>query len=259
MRRTFRLLASVKPARYLEAGAPTGLTGLYTNASPRSTLLFLYSSTIDKLKAVPESSVYRQSVEALTKHRLSIVEGVKPAGYDEWLAKARETLEAHPEYFQEAARKTADGSHAAGLQRDGKFFVLRKSKPQLDMRDEEWDGEPDEGPELEGSRTVEERKYQEAVFQDPFEGVGVEWVDEPKLTAVQYVQNTKIPWALSCHVYVSIRANMDDTGLRSSRTRLELALSRRSFRLQRESSGSLTRLSSLKRKFILIWDGTVSF
>ncbi|KAK7743105.1 hypothetical protein SLS53_004190 [Cytospora paraplurivora] len=185
MRRTFRLLASVKPARYLEAGAPTGLTGLYANATPRATLLYLYSSTLDKLKAVPESSVYRQSVEALTNHRRSIVEQVKPAGYDEWLAKARAVLEEHPDYFKELSQKTRDGSHAAGVERDGKFFVVRKAKPARDVREEEWDGEPDAGTEPGGPRTVEEKKYQESVFDDPFEGFSVEWEDEPKLTAEQ--------------------------------------------------------------------------
>ncbi|ROW05291.1 hypothetical protein VSDG_00131 [Cytospora chrysosperma] len=185
MRRTFRLLASVKPVRYLEAGTPTGLTGLHATSSPRSTLLFLYSSTIDKLKAVPESSVYRQSVEALTKHRMSIVEGVKPAGYDEWLAKAQQTLDEHPEYFSEQSRKVADGMQAAGLQRDGKFFVMKDIKLDQDIRYEEWDGEHDDGPELEGSRTAEERQYQESLFQDPFEGKDVNWVEEPKLTAEQ--------------------------------------------------------------------------
>ncbi|KUI68745.1 hypothetical protein VM1G_04444 [Cytospora mali] len=186
MRPSFRLLASVKPARYLEAGAPTGLTGLFTDASPRSTLLFLYSTTIDKLKAVPETSVYRQSVEALTNHRLSVVEGVKPAGYDEWLAKAKQALDEHPEYFTEVSKKTSDGSHAAGVQRDGRFFVVKKEKPDLDIRHEEWDGEPDDGPELEGPRSAEEKKYQESIFTtDPFEGRGVDWVDEPKLTAAQ--------------------------------------------------------------------------
>ena len=92
MRRTFRLLANVKPARYLEPGTATGLTGVYTHPSPRSTLLFLYSTTLDKLKAVPEHSVYRQSVEALTKHRMAIVESAVPPGYDEWAAKARRLL-----------------------------------------------------------------------------------------------------------------------------------------------------------------------
>lgn len=94
MRRTLRLLASVsvKPVRHLEPGRPTGLTGLYTHPSPRSTLLYLYSSTLDKLKAVPEHSVYRQSVEALTKHRMAIVEAAVPPGYEEWAAKARKII-----------------------------------------------------------------------------------------------------------------------------------------------------------------------
>ena len=162
MRGTLRLLASVKPVRFLEPGAPTGLTGLLTNPSPRSTLLYLYSSTLDRLKAVPETSVYRQSVEAVTKHRMSLVQSVKPAGYDEWLAKARQILEKHPEHFKETAHKTADGSLAAGLERNGKFFVLRQERPdaEIDGRYREWDGEADEGAEKEGSRTAEERKDQ---------------------------------------------------------------------------------------------------
>lgn len=97
MRRTFRLLASVKPARYFETGRPTGLTGLYNHPSPRSTLLFLYSSTLDKLKEVPDHSVYRQSVEAVTKHRMAIVEAAIPPGYDEWATKARNLLSAELE------------------------------------------------------------------------------------------------------------------------------------------------------------------
>lgn len=99
MRRTLRLFASVKPVRYLEAGAPTGLTGLRTNPSPRSTLLYLYNRTLDKLADVPETSLYRQSVEAVTKHRLGLVQSVKPDGYDEWAAQARAVIQQHPEAF----------------------------------------------------------------------------------------------------------------------------------------------------------------
>lgn len=191
MRGTLRLLASVKPVRFLEPGAPTGLTGLFTNPSPRSTLLYLYSSTLDRLKAVPETSVYRQSVEAVTKHRMSLVEAVKPAGYDEWLVKARQILEKHPEHFKETAHKTADGSLAAGLERDGNFFVLRQTGADIDGRYKEWDGEEDEGPEKEGSRTLEERQDQALISsRNPFEGEGIEWTDEPKLTIDQYVRST---------------------------------------------------------------------
>lgn len=99
MRGTLRLFASVKPVRYLEAGAPTGLTGLRTNASPRSTLLYLYHRTLDKLADIPETSLYRQSVEAVTKHRLALVQATKPDGYDAWAAKAKATIEQHPEQF----------------------------------------------------------------------------------------------------------------------------------------------------------------
>lgn len=186
MRGTLRLLASVKPVRFLEPGAPTGLTGLFANPSPRSTLLYLYSSTLDRLRAVPETSLYRQSVEAVTKHRMSLVESVKPAGYDEWLAKARQILEKHPEHFKETAHKTSDGSLAAGLERDGKFFVLHQRSVDIDGRYKEWDGEEDEGPEKEGSRTVEERQDQSLISsRNPFEGEGIEWTDEPKLTIDQ--------------------------------------------------------------------------
>lgn len=186
MRGTLRLLASVKPVRFLEPGAPTGLTGLFANASPRSTLLYLYSSTLDRLKVVPETSLYRQSVEAVTKHRMSLVESVKPSGYDEWLAKAKQILEKHPEHFKEAAHKTADGSLAKGVERDGNFFVLRQTADDIDGRYKEWDGEEDEGPEKEGSRTLEERQDQSLISsRNPFEGEGIEWTDEPKLTIDQ--------------------------------------------------------------------------
>jgi NADH dehydrogenase (ubiquinone) 1 alpha subcomplex subunit 5 len=89
MRAAARLLASVKPGQFLEAGAPTGLTGLFTHPSPRSTLLHHYNSTLDKLKKIPESSVYRQSTEALTKHRLAIIEQSKPQGWDAWQDKIK--------------------------------------------------------------------------------------------------------------------------------------------------------------------------
>ena len=81
------MLANIKPARYLEAGNPTGLTGVYTHGSPRSSLLYLYGTTLDKLKAAPESSLYRQSVEALTKHRMAIVAAAHPPGWEEWNTK----------------------------------------------------------------------------------------------------------------------------------------------------------------------------
>lgn len=190
MRATLRLLASVKPAaaKYLEPFAPTGLTGLRTNPSPRSTLLYLYATTLDKLAAgVPETSVYRQSVEAVTRHRMALVEAVRPEGYDEWRARASALLDKHPGRLGGGVRRRLDdGTTAAGVDRAGRFFVLRQLKRDTDIRYEEWDGEEEMGEPLEGSRTEAERKTEYTV-EKPFEDDGLEWEDEPQLTAAQYV------------------------------------------------------------------------
>lgn len=193
MQRTFRLLASVKPARYLEPGVPTGLTGLYTHGSPRSTLIYLYTSTLDKLKAVPESSLYRQSVEALTKHRMSIVESAKPPGYDEWVAKAKKQMSEHPESFNVKSLGSVDGARAIRVERGGMSFVIRHLPQEKDIRYEEWDGEIDEGPELEGPRSEEERKDQVLLAERKSldEVEQIHWEPEPQLTADQYVQPRK--------------------------------------------------------------------
>ena len=189
MRSTFRLLASVKPARYLEAGNPTGLTGLYTHSSPRSSLLYLYSSTLDKLKAVPESSLYRQSVEAVTKHRMAVVEAAEPPGYKEWVVKAQQILKEHPEEFRVSNPSAVDGASIRRIEGLNGSYVFRHEPPEKDERYEEWDGEVDEGPELEGLRTAEERKDQEKLFtRRPLSASRhVEWEPEPQLTADQYV------------------------------------------------------------------------
>lgn len=190
MRATLRLFAAVRPAaRYLEAGTPTGLTGLYTHASPRSTLLYLYSSTLEKLKAVPEHSVYRQSVEALTKHRMGLVEAVVPPGYAEWADKAQKLLSERPDEFDVKGSDSVDGARAIKVERGGRAFVVRQIPVKEDMRYEEWDGERDEGPELEGSRTLEERQDLKHIFErkDISDVEHVEWEPEPQLTADQWV------------------------------------------------------------------------
>ncbi|KAK6204543.1 uncharacterized protein RJT21DRAFT_9313 [Scheffersomyces amazonensis] len=57
------------------SGYPTGLTGLYQHPNPRPALISLYKHTLTVLETkFPKESVYRQSVEALTKNRLKIVE-----------------------------------------------------------------------------------------------------------------------------------------------------------------------------------------
>lgn len=184
-----RLLAGVKPARYLEAGTPTGLTGLWTHNNPRAALLFVYSSTLEKLAAFPESSLYRQSVEALTKHRMALVEATVPPGYDTWQRENKDLAKAladNPEGFRVASGRL-DGSEGRVVQFGGKTFVVRKQHEEGDIRIEEWDGEADEGPGTEGLRTEEERADQALLAQrkDLGSASTVAWKEEPQLTADQ--------------------------------------------------------------------------
>ncbi|ORY58180.1 ETC complex I subunit conserved region-domain-containing protein [Pseudomassariella vexata] len=195
MRRTLRLLANVKPVRYLEAGNPTGLTGLYTHSSPRSSLLFLYSKTLDKLKEAPESSLYRQSVEAVTKHRMAIVAAQEPPGYKEWQEKAKKMLSDQPESFKLSSNANIDGGKSNIVYQNGQAFMIRHTPSEKDSRYEEWDGELDEGGELEGLRSEEEREDLENLFnRQPLElSDKVRWDPEPQMTADQVEEiETKI-------------------------------------------------------------------
>lgn len=57
------------------SGIPTGLTGLYQHPNPRPALISLYNHTLKFLNSeFPKDSVYKQSVEAMTRNRLKIVE-----------------------------------------------------------------------------------------------------------------------------------------------------------------------------------------
>ncbi|OCH96448.1 NADH2 dehydrogenase [Obba rivulosa] len=52
----------------------TGITGLRVHHDPLPELKQTYESTLAKLSTIPETSVYRQGVEALTRHRLNVVQ-----------------------------------------------------------------------------------------------------------------------------------------------------------------------------------------
>ncbi|KJK83414.1 hypothetical protein H634G_01543 [Metarhizium anisopliae BRIP 53293] len=181
MRPTIRVLA-----RYLEPGTPTGLAGLWTHSTPRSTLLYLYGTTLNKLQSIPETSLYRQSVEAVTKHRMGLVENIVPPGYNEWAAKAKELISKNPEQFRVASGRV-DGSEARTVKLGDRVFIIGAKHEAGDIRYEEWDGEADEGGELEGIRTPAERQDQviwaeRKPLQDHEK---IEWEDEPQLTAEQ--------------------------------------------------------------------------
>lgn len=52
----------------------TGITGLAVHPDPLPALTSAYKSTLSLLQTLPATSVYRQATEAITKHRLSLVE-----------------------------------------------------------------------------------------------------------------------------------------------------------------------------------------
>lgn len=57
------------------SGNPTGLTGIYQHPNPRPALIALYNHTLTVLDTkFPKDSVYKQSVEALTRNRLKVVQ-----------------------------------------------------------------------------------------------------------------------------------------------------------------------------------------
>jgi NADH dehydrogenase (ubiquinone) 1 alpha subcomplex subunit 5 len=188
MRPAVRFLAAVQ--RALEPGSPTGLTGLTTHPAPRSTLIYLYSSTLSKLKQIPESSVYRQSTEALTKQRLSIVEAAKPPGYDAWADTVSFRIAKH----QEALAK--DGKAENLKYEDREFFFAKMGEQEVDEREVEWDGEPVEPPGLEGPRTLEEQERNPAItgalrgkggVGEEIKRAKLSLEQEPMLTMDQYV------------------------------------------------------------------------
>ena len=55
----------------------TGLTGLAVHPNPLPELTKAYESTLNLLSTIPETSIYRQGVEALTKNKLKIVQEAK--------------------------------------------------------------------------------------------------------------------------------------------------------------------------------------
>lgn len=170
MRNTLRLLAVVKPGRYLEAGNPTGLTGLFTHVAPRSTLLYTYAATLNKLKDFPDHSVYRQSTEALTRHRMNIIESIIPEGYDEWTKRATEKIQKYPELFEPGGRFNAQSI-------GGQDFVTVQGPEDED--DEETTVDPILKPaDFSLFKRVGRSEFSKAI----------DWEPEPPLEVSQYVR-----------------------------------------------------------------------
>ncbi|KAI8809425.1 ETC complex I subunit conserved region-domain-containing protein [Cladochytrium replicatum] len=52
----------------------TGIFGIAVHPNPRPALLNLYRHTLYKIESLPETSVYRKSVQAIVFQRLSVVQ-----------------------------------------------------------------------------------------------------------------------------------------------------------------------------------------
>ena len=179
MRASLQLLAHVKPGTFLEANAPTGLTGLFTHPSPRPALILTYRKTLEQLKQIPTTSVYRQSAEALTKHRLSIVESTKPAGHAEWLSRIQKTYDSNPGAFKGLERPDSGFAHVK---------TEKSTNPNWDGKLTRADALP-EGANTEAMANAKAKAIQEEV--DESERPPVSTFDdlevEPPLFSEQYV------------------------------------------------------------------------
>ena len=160
MRSTTRLFATVKSAsKYLEPNTPTGLTGLPTHPSPRPALIYTYRETLKKLAQIPRSSVYRQSVEALTKHRLEIVESVKPEGHEQWLERVRKQIQASPKAYNQL------------LNEDGSLGSAKVPVETLDV----WDGKITRADaKYEGTNTMAEADAKTRAVEEDIRAAEIE-------------------------------------------------------------------------------------
>ncbi|KAI8992060.1 ETC complex I subunit conserved region-domain-containing protein [Mycotypha africana] len=55
----------------------TGIAGLKVHRNPRPHLIQTYNSTLEVCSRLPTTAVYRQTTEAITKHRLAVVESTE--------------------------------------------------------------------------------------------------------------------------------------------------------------------------------------
>ena len=67
------MLRLTRPLLYAARKATTGITGLNVHPNPLPELTKTYETTLATLTGIPETSVYRQGVEALVQKKLNLV------------------------------------------------------------------------------------------------------------------------------------------------------------------------------------------
>lgn len=68
------MLRASRPLLQQALKSTTGITGLKVHPNPLPTLVSTYQETLARVSEIPSSSVYRQSVEALTQRKLKLVQ-----------------------------------------------------------------------------------------------------------------------------------------------------------------------------------------
>lgn len=95
----------------------TGLTGLKVHPNPLPALVETYQATLARVSEIPQSSIYRQSVEALTQRKLKIVQNAKDD-----IAAAEEALD--DGQIEEALDVAQDELSLVGKMIEWKAYVL---------------------------------------------------------------------------------------------------------------------------------------
>ena len=110
------MLRATRPLLQQAVKSTTGLTGLKFHPNPLPTLVSTYQETLARVAEIPPSSVYRQSVEALTQRKLKIV---RDANGD--IAAAEKTLD--DGQIEEAIGIAQDELSLVGKMIDWKAYV----------------------------------------------------------------------------------------------------------------------------------------
>ncbi|TRM66365.1 hypothetical protein BD626DRAFT_453701 [Schizophyllum amplum] len=103
--------------------ATTGQTGLHVHRNAIPALKFYYNETLSVLNAMPESSVYRQGVEALTQQKLSVLDA---ANGD--IMAAESQLE--EDVIEESIKVARDELHLAKKMVEWKAWEPLEEKPE---------------------------------------------------------------------------------------------------------------------------------
>ena len=119
------MLRASRPLLQQALKSTTGLTGLKVHPNPLPTLVSTYQATLARVSEIPSSSVYRQSVEALTQRKLKLVQDANGN-----VAAAETALD--DGQIEEAIEVAQDELSLVGKMIDWKAYVLWRIQVKLD-------------------------------------------------------------------------------------------------------------------------------